>query len=93
MIFVWFEVLPLSYGHVETSVHLTIFFSGKLDLVVLTSWQQSFLNQGKEENDRRNYFTIILHESIGLRYGAHNINTQWLSEWSKPFDTLMVFPK
>ena len=28
-------------------------------------WQQPFLNQRKEQNDCRNYFTITLHESMG----------------------------
>ena len=60
-----------SYGHVETasSPIITLFSWACLTkqnlqyLVHILSL--SFLNQGKEENDRRNYFMIKLHKSIG----------------------------
>ena len=59
------------------SVHLTTLFSWASLNKQLTSnrahtfacnWQQPFLNDsfsGREENDRRNYFMINLHESMG----------------------------
>ena len=70
-------VLVNSYGHYGKSVHLTtLFFWASLNkLLTSTScttfpcnWQKPFLNDsfsGREENDRRNYFMIHLHESIG----------------------------
>ena len=59
------------------SVHLTTLFSWASLNKQLTSnrahafawnWQQPFMNDsfsGREENDRRNYFMINLHESMG----------------------------
>ena len=52
------------------SVHLTTLFPGqallkKVDQYFVHIIQQSFLNQRKEENDRRNYFMINLHERLG----------------------------
>ena len=44
---------------------LTKQFTSTLRTMFPCNWQQPFLNQQKEENDRRNYFMISLHESMG----------------------------
>ena len=59
-------------------VNLTTLSLGKLKTKQLTStmctynWQQPSLNQQKEENDRRQYFPINLHESMGLSRDKKN---------------------
>ena len=62
-----------SYSHVEMVSSPNHTFSWASLIKGLTSahnfacnLQQPFLNQPKEENDHRNYFTINLHESMGL---------------------------
>ena len=70
-----FYVPVNSYGHVETVSSPSHTFSSASLIKWLTStstntfacnWQQFFLNQWKEENDRRNYFMINRHKSMGL---------------------------
>ena len=59
---------PRKYGTgpgSRQSVHLTTLFHTFCAHTFACNLQQPFLNQWKEENDRRNYFMINLQEIMG----------------------------